>query len=215
LIHLRKLVSGYSDVIKAGVRLKNQRAALFRSSGKIKEDFELKDPAEKFVLAGLDQQIEHYEEERLRYMQEFQRYARKNMMIKRLKTIPGISDIGAAKIAAYVVEPGRFESRGHFLAYCGLVKHEKLSGGTSYGRRTPRYNRTLKGVFKTAAIIMINKPGPFKSYYDHLCTQGRAEHEARHAVSRRIAVITLGVMKGNEGFKPKENWIREKTEQVA
>ena len=32
-IYLRKLVSGYEDIVKSGVRLKNQKSALFRSEG--------------------------------------------------------------------------------------------------------------------------------------------------------------------------------------
>ncbi len=31
-IYLRKIVSGYEDVVKRGVRVKNQRSALFRAS---------------------------------------------------------------------------------------------------------------------------------------------------------------------------------------
>ena len=37
-IYLRKLVSGSEDMIKAGVRLKNQRSALFRAQGKDKRE---------------------------------------------------------------------------------------------------------------------------------------------------------------------------------
>ncbi len=33
-VRLRKLMSGYEDIVKAGVRLKNQRSALFRAIGK-------------------------------------------------------------------------------------------------------------------------------------------------------------------------------------
>lgn len=34
LIELRKIVSGYLDVVKAGTRLKNQRSAMFRAFGR-------------------------------------------------------------------------------------------------------------------------------------------------------------------------------------
>ena len=42
--YLRKIVSGYEDVIKAGVRVLNQRAALLRGTGKDKREQVLKDP---------------------------------------------------------------------------------------------------------------------------------------------------------------------------
>ena len=35
-IYLRKFISGYQDLVKSGVRLKNQRSALFRGVGKDK-----------------------------------------------------------------------------------------------------------------------------------------------------------------------------------
>jgi hypothetical protein len=42
LIHIRKIMSAYADLVVAGVRLKNQRSALFRSAGKShKEDTSL------------------------------------------------------------------------------------------------------------------------------------------------------------------------------
>jgi hypothetical protein len=73
-IELRKLVSGYEDVIKFGVRLKNHRSALFRSVNKDhKKETGLALKAESFVLEGLDKQIEYYETERLRYKSEFAR----------------------------------------------------------------------------------------------------------------------------------------------
>jgi len=34
-----------------------------------------------------------------------------------------------------VVDPKRFPTKGHFFAYCGLIKHDKISGGHSYGKR--------------------------------------------------------------------------------
>ena len=50
-VHLRKLVSGYNDLVKAGVRWKNQRHALIRSSGKdSKNEIRLDNHLEQFVL---------------------------------------------------------------------------------------------------------------------------------------------------------------------
>ena len=69
-IYLRKIISGYEDLIQAGVRLKNQRAALFRAQGKKKNGITLDHPAEQFVLQGLDHGITRYEEEKERYENE-------------------------------------------------------------------------------------------------------------------------------------------------
>lgn len=67
-IYLRKLVSGYQDLVKAGVRLKNQRAALFRGNGMLaRKSAKLEHPAEQFVLEGLDRSIHAFEGEKARY----------------------------------------------------------------------------------------------------------------------------------------------------
>lgn len=205
LLGLRKLVSGYEDVIKAGVRLKNQRAALFRGRGKDARQKDLKEEIEKFVLKGLDQGIASYEAEKKRYEEEFWRLRKKHGMIGKLDEIYGIGLIGAVKVTARVVDPRRFKNKGQWLSYCGLIRHEKLSGGRSYGWRGPRYCRAMKSVFKTAAMSVITseRENPFKDYYRFLIDKKRyADHVARHALARRIAVISLGVLKSNQSFNP-------------
>ena len=53
-IYLRKLVSGYIDLVKTGTRMKNQRFALFQAVGKNPKEKALERSAESFVLEGLD-----------------------------------------------------------------------------------------------------------------------------------------------------------------
>lgn len=201
---LRKLESGYEDVVKAGVRLQNQRSALLRAQGKSKDKVTLEDPASLFVLQGLDQQIKSYETEKARYEKTIKALQRKHSVLRHLDDIPGIGEIGALKIAARVVDPKRFPDKGKWLAYCGLVKIEAVSGGKSYGWKKPRYCRSLKSVFKTAALAVLHsKTNPFKDYYEYLLEVKRyPEHNARHALARRIAVVALGVMKSGKAFDP-------------
>jgi transposase len=168
-IDLRKIVSGYEDVIKAGVRLKNQRSALFRAYSKDhKREVELESSVDKFVLKGLDEQIEKYEEERERYKKEFNRLKKKHSEIKRVSDIPGIGTINAVKIVARVVDVSRFEMRNHFFSYCGLIKHDRISGGKSYGKKNPRYCRVMKCVFKTGTVAVIGGNNQFADYYNYL-----------------------------------------------
>lgn len=188
LIALRRLASGYEDMVKSGVRLKNQRAALLRAQGKAKRKETVEDPASLFVLQGLDRQIENYTLEKKRYETEMEACRKKHFVIRCLDQIPGIGVLGALKITARVVDPKRFPDKAHWLSYCGLVRCEKQSGGASYGWRTPRYCRTLKSVFKTAAISIIvsGSKNPLQDYYHYLVGEKRyAEHNARHALARR------------------------------
>ncbi|MFH1800411.1 MAG: transposase [Candidatus Omnitrophota bacterium] len=202
-IYLRKLISGYEDLIKAGVRLKNQRSSLFRSQGKNKNQKNLQQKVESFVLEGVDRGIGAYEDEKTRYEAEMEKQRRKHLMIRNLDGISGIGVIGAVKIAARVVDGRRFEDKGKWLSYCGLVRQEKLSGGRSYGWKKPRYCRTLKGVFKTAAMAVIGGENSFNGYYDFLLGKKHySEHNARHAVARKIATIAWAVMKIGKPFDP-------------
>lgn len=204
-IYMRKIVSGYLDIVKAGVRVKNQRAALFRATGKDKEEESLEHASEKFVLEGIDRGVESYEEEKKRYENEFKRIYRKYALVRNLESIPGIGIIGAVKISAIVVDPRRIKGRGHFLSYCGLIQHEKISGGKNYGKKDPRYCRTLKSVFKSAAIAAISEHAnnSMKDYYEYLIQEkSYTDYNARHAVSRRIAIVALAILKNGRRFKP-------------
>ena len=214
-IYLRKLVSSYQDVVEAGVRLKNQRSAIFRALGQSKDEKSLDGPGEQFILEGIDRGIEAYETEKKRYEKEFEKISKKYSMVRHLDSLPGIGKIGAVKVAAVVVDPKRFKERGHFLSYCGLINLERVSGGRSYGHKKPRYSRILKSVFKTAALAAIEGKGknnPMRDYYDYLIKEKRyAEHNARHAVARRIAVLAWGVLKSGKKYTLKRRLECNKT----
>ena len=202
-IHLRKLVSGYTDIVQAGVRLKNQRAAIFRAFGKDKKEDSIEDQASQFVLSVLDKNIVTYENDKSMYVKEFERLEKKYKVIRLLKSTPGLKTINAVKVAAIVVDPKRFPSKSHFLAYCGLIKYDKLSGGRSYGKRKAAYNRTLKNVFDTAASACINASDNnfLKKDYIYLTEVKRLpDFQARHALARKAAILAWGVMKSEKRF---------------
>jgi transposase len=201
--YLRKIVSGYEDVVKAGVRLKNQRSALFRAQGKGKSEKTLENPKDTFVLDGIDRGILAYEEEKQRYEKEFHKIWKSYPMVKNLETLPGVGEIGAVKIAAIVVDARRFADRAHFLSYCGLIRLDRISGGKSYGSKKPRCCPALKGVFKTAAlsVILPSRKSFLSDFFVFLVRdKNYSERNARNAVARRIAVLAYGIMKSNKPF---------------
>jgi hypothetical protein len=195
LYELRCLVSSYDDVVGAGVRVINQRSALDRA-----HMTEGKHGA--FIIRHLEKSITLYEQTKQVYENKFNEFCRRNKQLKLLLPIPGIGPIGAVKILATVVDARRFAHRGQYWSYCGLVKHDKQSGGRSYGRRKAQYSRLLKSVYKTAAIVAINGKNPIREYYDSLLADGVPEHNARHAVARYIASITLGILKTGTHYQP-------------
>jgi len=201
LIEIRKLVSGYEDLVQAGVRLKNQRSGLYLSRG----GKELSSRSDRFVLEGLEKSIEAYELEKSRYEKEFQSLAKNQKAIRALTSIPGFGAINAAKFAAIVVDANRFEKKSGFLSYCGLVQLEKMSGGVSYGKKFSRYNRRIKGVLKSAAITALTGKNPFRDTYEYLIREKNyPDYNARHAVCRLIARVALATMRTERNFDPEK-----------
>jgi len=200
---LRNLVSSYEDVIKAGVRLKNQRAAIYRGEG-MKQHQALSDPTLELIVEQIDNGIQWYEQTVATYETQFNKLSRKEKRIRRQIDIPGIGLKGAVKIVATVLNARRFADKGHYLAYCGLVNHAKDSGGRNYGYRKPRFDHTLKSVYKTAALSVLRGNNSLRNYYEHLRTKGVAEHNARNAVARKIAAISYGMLKNESVYQERE-----------
>jgi len=206
LYELRQMVSAYEDVVKAGVRAMNQKTALtlgHRDEGK----------TAGFIEKILEENIDLYQRSKEQYEKRFDDVARRNKLVRFQKGISGIGPIGAVRILATVVDARRFPYAGKYLSYCGLVTHEKLSGGRSYGRRKARCNRCLKSVYKVATHAALRGNNPIREYYDHLLAQGEAEHNARNAVARYIARISYGMLKSGTRYEP-YRW-REKTQKIV
>lgn len=205
LIYLRKIVSGYEDIVKAGVRFKNQKDALFRAVQRESKKDSLDSSAENFVLEGLDRGIEAYEKEKKRYEQLFNEQVKKYNVAKLIKGLPGFKNINSIKVLAKVIDARRFPDAGHFLSYCGLIKLTRMSGGVVYGKKNSRYSRTLKCVFNMAASSALqgDRSNPMKEYYCYLIEKKNySEREARHSVKRRLATLCYGIMKSNKKYEP-------------
>ena len=205
-IYLRRLVSGYEDLIKAGVRIKNQRYSLLRVCGKTGKEgkgFKLDSREDQFVLEGLARQIQNHNAEKKSYIKEFQRLANKYPEIRHQKAIPGIGLINAVKIVARIVTPFRFADKGHYLSYAGLIKHEKISGGRSYGKKNPRFCRMMKSIYKSGVIAAIGGNNFIDDYYEHLIKEKNYPvYNARNKACRRLATISFGVFKSGKKYSP-------------
>jgi transposase len=195
-INLRKLVSGYDDLIHSVVQMKNRLSAMYRAKG-LKHGERFKTSEEIFVSEELKKSIQLAEDQRSLYEREFKKIRRKHKVVRDLESIPGIGLINSVKLVAIIVDGKRFTNKSPYLVYCGLLKTDAMSGGKKYGRRTPRHSRQLKSIFKTAALACVNsrEGNPLKEYYISQTNKKLPECVARHALSRRIAVLALGVMK--------------------
>ena len=204
-LNLRRLMSGYEDVIRAGVRLKNQRYSLLRACGLTGEEkkIRLKQPGDQLVLDGIERQLESSQNERGVYEKEFRKLARNHPEIRHQDSLPGIGLIGAMKIVSRVVSPHRFADPGRFLSYAGLIKLERTSGMVTYGRKNSRYCRELKSVYKTGAITAIGGNNPINDYYEYLIREKKyPDYQARHKAARRLAILSWGVFKSGKRYEP-------------
>jgi transposase len=163
---------------------------------------ELQDPTLRLVMKQIDAGLEWYAQVIADYEDRFKKLSQKDQRIRRQMDIPGIGLKGAVKIVATVLDVRRFADVGHYHSYCGLAHHPKTSGGRSYGHRKPRFDHTLKSVYKTAAMAVLRSNNELHSYYDYLCSHGTAEHHARHALARKIAAISYGILKNNSVYCP-------------
>jgi transposase len=214
-LDLRRMVSAYEDLVKAGVRIKNQRYSLLRGcglSGNEASDVRLDRSSDQIVLDCLKRQIESYEIEKKAYEAEFVKLRKAHSEIQHQDSLPGVGLIGAVKIVSRVVTPYRFADSGHFLSYAGLIKLEKKSGMVVYGRKNSRYCRELKCVYKTAALATIGKDNAFNDYYEYLMREKNyPDYQARHKVSRKLAILSWGIFKSGKRYRREPIKIRQET----
>lgn len=200
---IRKLVRGYEQLVNAGVRIQNQRSALYRSVGlKHKKDTLSKDnKLIDFIESQYQRSIAQYKEQKREYEKLFTRINREKKQVKYLSDISGIGVISSVKIYAMVLDGSRFENKYKYWSYCGLVSYKKESGGRSYGKKQPRYCRLLKGVYRTAALTAIGGRNDIREYYDQLIRDGYNLDSAANQIARYIAKVSYAVMKYQQPYR--------------
>ncbi len=201
---IRKLISAYEDLIKSGVRVKNQQSSIYRSMGlsyKKRESLG-NNPIVKFIEAQQNISIGIYEETKKKYIKEFEQLRSKIAVIEYMCKVSGINTISSVKIYGTVIDGKRFLTKNKYWGYCGLVYHQKLSGNRSYGKRKTRYSRVLKSVYKTAAVAAIRGNNDISEYYKYLLSKGLAEDKARNQIARYIAKVTYAIMKHEVEYIP-------------
>ena len=145
-------------------------------------------------------QIEYLEEEKLKYRDQFTVNKKKYRPIRNLITIPGIDLVRANIIAAIVTTPHRFEQKHKFWGYCMLVRHIQESGGRIYGNKRIHGRRELRDVFIGAAESALRTQTSLRDHYDKLKLKGVTHKNAKVSLARRIAALSLSILKNNEVY---------------
>ncbi|MCB9093352.1 MAG: transposase [Halobacteriovoraceae bacterium] len=207
---IRVSVSGYLDIVQEIVRFKNRLKSLFRAEALSTSENSfyknkdlvngLKNPSAKFVAEKLFNQIEFLESEKLKYRDLFTKNKKQYRPIRNLITIPGINLIRANIIAAIVCQPARFKNKHRFWGYCMLVRHIQKSGGKIYGNKRFFGRRELRDVFIGAAESALRTDSTLRDYYDALRAKGINHKAAKLSLARRIASISLCLLKNNDTY---------------
>jgi len=133
-----------------------------------------------------------------------------------LETIPYFGPVRIALLLATMGTPWRFRTKRNLWAYAGLAvvtrsssDYELFDGRPRRRRRPPltrglnrNHNRVLKNVFKGAANVAIGRPGPFQDFYHRMLERGMREELARVTLARKLAALTLRLLKTGEVFDP-------------
>ena len=222
---LKELVRSYEYLVEDSTRVMNRIKALYRSRAIPCAGADVYKPQQreawlaKLVESGVRARAARLYSE-LDHLTGLRREARRAMLVesrrhaasKILRDVPALGTVRVAQLIAAVVTPHRFRSKRQFWSYCGLAVRTRSSAdhhfvGSDVRRAakattrglTPDYNRTLKYVFKGAALTA-SRYEPFKSSYAELLGRGLRPELARVTIARKIAAITLAVWKKGEAF---------------
>jgi transposase len=224
---LKELVRSYLTLSKDVARVMTRVKALYRSwaipcSGK--QVYAPRHRAEwlaKISEPGVRRRAEFYYQQldALRFLrQEVRREllteSKKHKAWKLLCQIPSIGPIRAAVLIGILQTPHRFRTKRQLWTFSGFGIETHSSADYRYiegqlqrvqkqvsirGLNT-NHNHDLKNLFKGAAIVAANKPGPFQDFYTALLAKGIRPEMARLTLARKIAAITLQVWKKGVRF---------------
>lgn len=226
---LRELSRGYAMVVRDSVRVQNRIKSLYRSRGIPTGRKELYAPAarEKWLrklptktrpLAEiLYQELDGVRDLQKRAEKEMLAEARKHKITRILMTCPGMGAIRVAQMLPIVVTPYRFSNKRSFWAYGGLAIVMRSSSDWARARdgswvRVPmqqtrglnrNHNRTLKQIFKGAAMTVIlraRREDPLYQHYQQLLDGGTKPNLAKLSIARQIASVILSMWRSEEMY---------------
>jgi transposase len=224
---LKELVRSYEYLVEDSTRVMNRIKALYRSRAIACAGSDIYKPSQhetwiaKLPEPGARARVERLYSE-LDHLTALRREARKALIVecrrhpasKVLLKVPTLGIVRIAQLISAVVTPHRFRGKRQFWSYCGLAvvtrssadyhldgaRLRRVKGAASTRGLTKSHNRTLKHVFKSAALTA-SRYEPFKSYYAELLARGLRPELARVTMARKIAAIALAVWKEGESFE--------------
>lgn len=212
----KELVLHYHDITRQVTRFKNKlkgrficRAVTVKGqyiySDEHFSDYcrRLEDPCLRLQAHNYFTMIKHLEKLKAVTLKRIRSLYRYYPEIRQLSCIPGIGQVRAFTISAFIDTPHRFSNKRKLWAYCGLSKAEKRSNGTVYfSKSSTQGNRLLKCVFLQAAIDAASskKDCRFKRTAERLEANNVSSKNIRRTVARQIASTVLALWKSGQPY---------------
>jgi len=92
-----------------------------------------------------------------------------------------------------------------------LVRHIQESGGKIYGNKRVHGRRELRDVFIGAAESAVRSDSTIRDYYEALRAKGTSHKDAKVAVARKVASLSLSLLKNNDTYNDDyEEYLKER-----
>ena len=132
-------------------------------------------------------------------------FAKANVVVQRLRSMPGIGPVTALAFVAALDDVGRFPNAHQVQAYLGLVPSEYSSGDRQLrGRITKRGDARMRWLLVEAAWRILRSPNPelitLKSWAEQIATR-RGKRIAVVALARRLAGILYAMWRDGTEFR--------------
>ena len=210
MANFKIVVQHHQQMVKTTTRIKNQIKSRLRQQGIIiKHKGLYTERGREKVIAMVEcAPIQHILLQDFRLLDDAERErdnaekllireSRNYPVIERLKKIPGVGHIGAARFVAYVQDPNRFNG-SELCKFSKLAVVKPSSGGKPIGRQHLNYdgNGTLKDVSRKAfdgAVTRSRNHNGIKEYYHRSLQRTKKEDKARLNTQRKILNIMLAI----------------------
>ena len=226
---LKELTRAYRSLVEDSTRVMLRLKALFRARAIRTTGVGVYNPTKRAVWVAqlpeagarlraetLYAQLDVLQAQRKRTKAAMVTEAKRDPAWPVLETIPYLGPVRIALLLATIGTPWRFRTKRSLWAYSGLAvvthtssDYEFVDGRVRRRRRAPltrglnrNHNRVLKNVFKGAATAATGKPGPLQDLYHGMLERGMRKELARVTLARKIAALTLRLLKTGEAFDP-------------
>ena len=229
---LKQAVRGYEQIVQDITRCKNRIKAVYRSvginctGGEVYQKSRRKRWLNKLKPLGHRRRAKQLMEQ-LDVLLPLKKNAQKEMTKQArkqkkeyaiLRSVDGIGTVWAAQLLGHIGTPARIHGKRALWRMSGLAVISRSSAdyvvvdhatGEVVNRRRVHthglnqdYNRTLKAIFKAAALQAIRKGGVFKEHYEQRIKRGMRPEMARLTIARKLSATTLSCWQKGEMFDP-------------